>query len=542
MEAQRPRDLLERVLETPDLARVVQGLEPAVLHQLVRTCGLEDCGQIVALASTEQLMRVFDRDLWRNEPAGGQERFDADRFGVWLEVLAEAGADVAARKIVEMDFDLVTAALSHHVLVLDQEAMATDRAAVELGLHDDDPIAGAQVAQVEAALDGAVGYEVSGYLVVAKRGESWDALVSVLTSLDVDHHAFFRKLMSRCCAISTEYIVDNGGLYEVLTTGDQVLDDLASDRDERRGQEGYVAPPMAAAFLKLAREPIGSGNAPPAPDHLTVRYFRGIEERAQERAGEATERRPRPGARTEHKTPHDVRQLLTTLPEAGALPTSPVPLLREQEAGLPDRLARIKNWLADEQTANPAAHARRVHQLGYLANVLIAGCSFQSRRFRSVEAADAALATCNLGLENWPPHWAPSQDLVTVFRVGWSVLHERVALYVAGRLVRILSEMRADDDELHHQLLALRRRMAAQVKAGTPWRERENLDVIAILDPPSWATLLGLVDECPVVPKAEAKRAGAPHRVTTEFEFISENRQIAWAREFAESLPDRLLG
>src|SRR5262249_13241482 len=154
--------------------------------------------------------------------------------------------DVAARKIAEMDFDLVTAALSHHVLVLDQEAMATDRAAVELGLHDDDPIAEAQAAQVEAALDGAVGYEGSGYLVVAKRSESWDALVSVLTSLDVDHHAFFRKLMSRCCAISTEYIVDNGGLYEVLTTGEQVLDDLASDRDERREREGYVAPPMAA--------------------------------------------------------------------------------------------------------------------------------------------------------------------------------------------------------------------------------------------------------------------------------------------------------
>ena len=28
----------------------------------------------------------------------------------------------------------------------------------------------------------------------------------------------------------------------------------------------------------------------------------------------------------------------------------------------------------------------------------------------------------------------------------------------------------------------------------------------------------------------------------TRFEFISENRQVAWARDFVESLPGRLVG
>jgi len=84
--------------------------------------------------------------------------------------------------------------------------------------------------------------------------------------------------------------------------------------------------------------------------------------------------------------------------------------------------------------------------------------------------------------------------------------------------------------------------MGSQVRAGTPWREREDLDVLAILDPPSWATLLGLIDECPVVPKGERSAGPQPLRVTTEFEFISENRQVAWAQDFVESLPDRLVG
>src|SRR5215813_12198339 len=70
-------------------------------------CGLEDCGELVALATPEQLTRVFDLDLWRAEKPGRDEQFDADRFGVWLEVLMESGASLA-QKLATMDADLVT--------------------------------------------------------------------------------------------------------------------------------------------------------------------------------------------------------------------------------------------------------------------------------------------------------------------------------------------------------------------------------------------------------------------------------------------------
>ena len=94
-----------------------------------------------------------------------------------------------------------------------------------------------------------------------------------------------------------------------------------------------------------------------------------------------------------------------------------------------------------------AAYARRNEELTYLANTLIAGCSIQGRPFTTQEASDAAVAVCNLGLENWPPHWSPGEvedcpidflvdhDLVTVFQVGWTVLHKDVGMYAAEQLL-----------------------------------------------------------------------------------------------------------
>ena len=64
------RGLLERILDTPHLAHVVPRLQPEILHKVIETCGLEDCGDLVALATPDQLQRVFDLDLWRSSATG----------------------------------------------------------------------------------------------------------------------------------------------------------------------------------------------------------------------------------------------------------------------------------------------------------------------------------------------------------------------------------------------------------------------------------------------------------------------------------------
>ena len=50
-----PRRLLDRILDTPHLAHVVPRLQPEVLHRVIQSCGLEDCGELVALATPGQL-------------------------------------------------------------------------------------------------------------------------------------------------------------------------------------------------------------------------------------------------------------------------------------------------------------------------------------------------------------------------------------------------------------------------------------------------------------------------------------------------------
>jgi hypothetical protein len=493
------------------------------LHQLVLECGLEDAGPIVALATTAQLQKVFDDDLWRAERAGAAEEFDAERFGLWLEVLVEAGPALAARKLVEMDFDLVTAAFSRHLLVLDEQSIALEREGAEAIEEFGDHVLEEQLAQVVETLESDSIFEIAGFKVVARSGAPWDALTEILASMSSDHPAFLGRLLSRCGALAAEWIVDNGGLYEVLTTDEQILADVAGEREERRAQEGFVAPPEAAAFLRLARQRPDDEAPSPPWDHLTASYFRTLDARTS-------------GLREETPARARVEAQRSGLLAAG-------------EASAPERLATIRTLLLHAREHDAAAYARRTEELGYLANVLVAGCSFQSRRFRPVEAADAALATCNLGLESWPrgagPELPPSflvdHELVSVFRKGFRLLHERVCLEVARGLVEALAGLELADAALRRDVARLRARMTAQLEAGTPWRERENLDVLAILDPPTWAVLVGLVDECPVVPKPAP--SGKPAlRVASEFEFVSDPGQIAWARDFAAALARRLSG
>jgi hypothetical protein len=86
------RRLLEPLLDTPHLAHVVPRLPPEVLQRVIQNCGLEECGELVTLATAEQLVGVFDLDMWRVAQPRRDEQFDADRFGLWLEVLMESGS------------------------------------------------------------------------------------------------------------------------------------------------------------------------------------------------------------------------------------------------------------------------------------------------------------------------------------------------------------------------------------------------------------------------------------------------------------------
>ena len=134
-------------------------------------------------------------------------------------------------------------------------------------------------------------------------------------------------------------------------------------------------------------------------------------------------------------------------------------------------------------------------------------------------------------------------DLVTAFEVGWAVLHEEVSLFVAGHLIEMLSDLRSVDEVIQDGLETLRRALLKARDRGMPWQARGALDVIAMLDTPAWASLMGLLDECPVLPAAltaTLERRTGPISATA-FEFISTTDQLRQVRAFTATLLDVLL-
>lgn len=356
-----------------------------MLGRLIAHVGLEDAGELVALATTEQLTQIFDEDLWHSPDAGHDERFDSERFLVWLSILLEAGDRVVAERLAELPQELVTLAFHRHVLVLTEDALRA-----ELTADDDEAEA------AEKAFDSCLTEEIDEYQLIWRGGDGWDDVLSALLALDRDHHSLAVELLERCAALSREYIDDNGGLYEVLSSDEMLETDLAAEREGRRAERGYVAPSQAAAFLRLAlARPSGEANALSARDPLTRAYFRELGRVPAAPSGPNAAPATQPGR---------LGQLLAASGIAAEAEPRLLPGARA-EAGQAPLLIRALAQLAD---AAPALFSERSEELAYLSNVLVAGCAVGGRRLRPLEAVQYAIAAASLGL--WLACGAPADE------------------------------------------------------------------------------------------------------------------------------------
>lgn len=343
--------VLARLVDAPDLVRGVRALPPPAFSALVRRIGVEDAGPIVALATTEQLVAAFDEDLFDNPRPGERETFDPARFATWLEVLLEAGDAVAARRVSELSIDFVVHALGSLVVVLDD-------AALRMQMAD----GGSDARRVDKAIESSLSEELDGYLLIARRHDGWDAVLALVLALDRDHRAFLERVLERCAAIASALLDDLAELAGVLTESEAVADEVEAEREARRAAAGYVEPRAARAFLAHARGPFT-----PERDPLTRAYFRELA----------------PVTATATAIPDELRAILAEVEPERLLPAPLSPVL-EALRELP-----------------PAIHAARLAELTYLANVLIAGASTDSRRYTPHEAATEVLATVERGLAAW---------------------------------------------------------------------------------------------------------------------------------------------
>ena len=384
--------LLIRILDQPELVVAVRELPAPVLGALIDRVGLEDAGELVALASTEQLQGVFDQDLWCAAAPGEDEQFRPGRFALWLEIMLEGGEDFLIEQLCALPRDLVTLAVHRLVHVVDMDSLWRSFTEPSENLQ-----------RLEWALEVPRFEEWEEFRLLARDPAHWDAIWAALLALDRDHHDLLREILEKCCALSSEYIGERGGLYEVLTSDEMLESDVAGEREDRRAARGFIAPADARAFLELARR----GDQLEARDTITMAYFRA---RASEKPVLPAEDAPRERGRS----PAGVSKLVRLLEEAGVVgPARP-----KTVAAIPAGAAKRTRGRARAEDSSPAAAERptlllqalvelrlqkpdlfsqRVEELHYLANVLIAGSS--GRRPRPLEALEQAIALCNTGLE-----------------------------------------------------------------------------------------------------------------------------------------------
>jgi hypothetical protein len=181
---------LARLLDSPFLARVVPHLAPETLHQLIQYRGLDACGELVTSATPAQLTSLLDLDLWRHAQPGRDEQFDVARFGEWLEVLVDTGDSVAARTVAALDKQLVIAGLCRYLRVFDPGIF-------EPTAQSDDEATDRHEAMREGG-GGVLECEVGGYLVRARRTDAWDAIITLLVTLETEHSHDFHAVMEGC--------------------------------------------------------------------------------------------------------------------------------------------------------------------------------------------------------------------------------------------------------------------------------------------------------------------------------------------------------
>jgi hypothetical protein len=566
---------LARLLDTSSLARVVPHLAPETLHQLIGYRGLDACGELLTSATPAQLTSLLDLDLWRHAQPGHDERFDVDRFGEWLEVLVDAGESLAARTVAALDTDLVVAGLSRYVRVLDpgifEPTAQSDDEAID---RHDAMREGDCRSRMRDPNDDGLECEVGGYLVRARRPDAWDAIITLLGALETGQHQYFHAVMQGCRRLSSSR-PEIDGLDDLLMAPEQHLHDVAIEREQRRAQQGYATPADARAFLQMARHP---RHAPDVAASLTnpiaTAYFRATAAE-EDTTNEGSADAPPPAshrdahgvsARDNDGIPASVEAVVALLAEAGRLrhghgaqgvtPERPRALLHTADED-PSAVLRagprgatlplLRRLMEFARHHDETAYLARSRELAFLANTLLVGGSVQSRSFTPQEASDAAACISNLGLEccgrpEVPEAFLVDHNLVTVFEVGWSVLHEDVSLFVADQLMSTLIGLRCPDADIARELGALQRQLAVQRQAGTPWLSRDAADVLATFDTTAWISVLGLLDECPILP--DALTAVLERRTTPvspiAFEFISTTAQIGDVRVFMKALPEVL--
>ncbi|MDO3376927.1 DUF6178 family protein [Geoalkalibacter halelectricus] len=116
------------LLNARDCEELVRRLPSQEVYLLIKELGVEDCVELLAMATTEQMTTFFDLDLWQGEELMPQPTLE------WLAMLLETGERKVVETAREMDFELLTLMLRKFIVItrgleslVDEDALADGR-------------------------------------------------------------------------------------------------------------------------------------------------------------------------------------------------------------------------------------------------------------------------------------------------------------------------------------------------------------------------------------------------------------------------------
>jgi hypothetical protein len=394
-----PSRLLQTLQDNPALPALLRDLQPAALARLVDRVGLNDAGELMALAPTHKLLQALDESLWKSPQPGVAEVFDAAELVDWLEAWNEIGDTFVAERLAAMSEDYRALCLSHLVNVRSHHTLAF------LAIPDD------EVDRERDTLQPVGSCAFYGpYMVVPAIEDEWEI---VRTSLD----ALWTERPE--CLLHTLGMLDGAESMLAAQEGRRRLQiDVARERERLRENRGYVTATGASAFLVfVATASIEELAALSAYDEETRRHLAAfgasdVEDTADEDATES----PPDTTTVEHM--HELRTALER--EELLIPQSTL-LLTDQQTRKHHALTQALSELAE---TDQAAFERCGRELAYLANVLKVGVHAKGAPMSDTDARDTAYAACDLGLElarerGLDVRLAQEPGLIRLFALGW---------------------------------------------------------------------------------------------------------------------------
>ena len=234
--------------------------------------------------------------------------------------------------------------------------------------------------RLERALDAPLSEEWEEFRLLARDTRHWDAVWSALVALDRDHHDVVRAILAHCCALSPSTPRSEEG----------------STRCSRRRRCSRAT---SRASARTAARPRASCHP---PTRAASSRWRGATMRSTRATRSRAPTSARSRARRRRSPPSPKRAICSTCsrtrPWIEPAREAPVALLGAgPDAPDAKPVLLLQSALVELRRHDEVLFGERIAELGYLANVLVAGS--RENRPRPVEALEQAMSVCNTGLE-----------------------------------------------------------------------------------------------------------------------------------------------